>query len=56
MQFSASVEVEQPSNTQPRYQLLYLDFNYIGANGCRYLSQSKWVHLQTLNLSISYGI
>ena len=56
MQISIAVELEQPPNTQPMYQLWYLDDNEIGAEGCKYLSQSKWNNLQTLDLRISYGI
>ena len=56
MQLSIEVELEQPPNTRPMYQLWYLDYNNIGAEGCRYLSQSKWNNLQILNLGISYGI
>ena len=56
MQIPIAVEVEQPPITQPRYQLWYLEYNNIRAGGCKYLSQSKWNNLQTLNLSISYGI
>ena len=56
MQISIAVEVEQPPNTQPRYQLWYLDKNNIGAEGCNILSQSNWNNLQTLGLRISYGI
>ena len=56
MQISITVEVEQPPNTQPMYQLWYLDSNNIGDEGCKYLSQSKWNNLQKLDLGISYGI
>ena len=49
------VEVEQPPNTQPMYQLWYLDWNNIGAEGSKYLSQSKWNNLQELGLGISYS-
>ena len=56
MQLYIAVEVEQPPNTQLMYQLWYLGNNNIGAEGCKYLSQSKWNNLQTLNLCISYGI
>ena len=56
MQLSFSVEVEQPPRTLPKYQLWNLDSNNIGAEGCSYLSQSKWNNLQELYLSISYGI
>ena len=55
MQISFSVEVEQPPNTPPRYQLWYLGNNNIGAEGCSHLCQSKWNNLQTLNLGISCG-
>ena len=56
MQISIAVELEQPPNTLPEYQLWYLDSNNIGAEGCKYLSQSKWNNLQKLYLGISYGI
>ena len=56
MQISIAVEVEQPPNTQPRYQLWYLVSNEIGDEGCKYLSQSNWNNLQTLYLCISNGI
>ena len=56
MQLSIEVELEQPPNTRPMYQLWYLGGNNIGADGCNYLSKSNWKNLQTLNLSISYGI
>ena len=52
MQLSFSVEVEQPPNTQLMYQLWNLDVNNIGAEGCSYLSQSKWNNIQKLNLCI----
>ena len=56
MQLSIEVEVEQPPNTQPGYQLWYLDNNNIGDGGCKYLSNSNWNNLQKLYLGISYGI
>ena len=56
MQLSIEVELEQPPKTLPGYQLWYLDSNNIGDGGCNYLSLSKWNNLQTLDLSISYGI
>ena len=56
MQLSIAFEVEQPPKTQLMYQLWYLESNNIGAEGCKYLSQSKWNNLQTLYLGISYGI
>ena len=55
MQISIAVEVEQPTNTQPRYKLWYIGDNNIGAEGCKYLSHSKWNNLQTLDLCISYS-
>ena len=56
MQLSIEVELEKPPNTQPEYQLWYLDSNNIGDKGCNYLSKSNWNNLQTLELRISYGI
>ena len=56
MQISVSVKVGPSPNTQPKYQLWYLGSNNIGAEGCIYLSQSKWNNLQILNLGISYAI
>ena len=56
MQLSIELELEQPPNTQPMYQLWYLGNNNIGDKGCDYLSKSNWNNLQTLNLCISYGI
>ena len=56
MLLSFTVGVEQPPNTQPMYQLWYLEENNIEAEGCRNLSQSEWNNLQTLYLRISYGI
>ena len=38
MQISFVVELEQPLNTQPMYQLWYLGNNNIVAEGCRHLS------------------
>ena len=37
MQISFSVEVEQPPNTQPRYQLFSLGSNEIGKQGYKML-------------------
>ena len=56
MQLSIELELEQPPNTQPTYQLWYLGDNKIGDMGCNYLSNSNWNNLQTLELRISYGI
>ena len=55
MQISIAGEVEQPPLTRPEYQLWYLVNNNIGAEGCKYLSQSNWNNLQTLGLRISYS-
>ena len=56
MRISIAGEVERPPKTLPMYQLWYLDDNKIGAEGCKYLSESKWNNLQTLSLCISYYI
>ena len=56
MQLSIEVELEQPPNTRTMYQLWYLEYNDIGAEGCNYLSKSNWNNLQKLDLRISYGI
>ncbi len=56
MQLSIKGSVEQPPYTQPKYQLGYLGWNNIGAEGCSHLSKAQWSNLHTLDLCIGWFI
>ena len=43
--------MDKSAKSPPMFQNVYLDCNQIGVEGCRYLAQAKWTHLQVLDLS-----
>lgn len=53
MYVSFQGKLQQPINTQPKYSLLQLVNNNIGAEGCLYLAQANWKQLNKVALSIS---
>ncbi len=52
MQVFVESRVEQAPHTLSWYKILDLEKNNIRDEGCKYLSQSKWPNLHTLDLGM----